>query len=151
MTKNKSIADIFQRLKEQTSKEEKIKTLRLYNTKALRWYVNNMYNRDWTDIKIPSFDYCKRPYGICNINLNKAINRLDQAYFYKDTKPELTEKNLLLVLTEISEEEARYLIDMFQGRKVEGIHKAVFKAVYPEFFRSSEQTTTDDDSSEAQI
>jgi hypothetical protein len=96
-----------------------------------------MYNRDWSDMVIPKYTPSKRPPEISHQSIKTAINRIEQAYFYRLTDPKLTEKNLMLVLEEMSAPEAELLCNVFAGRrKIEGISKAVFKEAYPEFFRS---------------
>ena len=151
VTKNRPIHQIFQNIQNEETKEDKVKVLKRYDNKAIRWYVDNLYNRDWSVVEIPKFSYCHRPYGNCNINLSKAISRLEQSFYYHDKKPEVTERMLLLVLSEVSREEAELLLDLFAGRKIKGIHKSVFKEVYPEFFRSAATSKTSGDTDQEAV
>jgi carboxylesterase type B len=146
--KNRTIHEVFAIITEQKTKKEKIDALRTYDNRVIRWYVDCLYNRDWSDMQVPSVKLSHRPYGICSTNLAKSISRIEQAYFYRLTKPEVTEKMLTIVLSEISEPEAKLLLNMFNGKKIEGIHKSIFKEVYPEFFRTAATSETDSGDSE---
>ncbi len=134
---NKSLPEIFERIAELPTNKEKASSLRMYDGKTIRWFIDAMYNRDWSDMVIPKYTPSKRPPEISHQSIKTAINRIEQAYFYRLTDPKLTEKNLMLVLEEMSAPEAELLCNVFAGRrKIEGISKAVFKEAYPEFFRS---------------
>ena len=136
---NRTLPEIFARIAELSSIKEKAANLRMYDGKTMRWFVDAMYNRDWSDMVIPSYTPSKRPPEISHQSIKTAINRIEQAYHYRLADPTLTERNLLLVLEQMSADEAELLCNVFAGRrKIEGISKAVFKEAYPEFFRTTE-------------
>lgn len=140
---HRAIHEVFDIVSQQKTKKDKIDTLRKYDNRVIRWYIDCLYNRDWSDMTVPSVKLSHRPYGICNTNLGKSISRIEQAFYYRHTKPEVSDKMLTIVLTEVSEGEAKLLINMFNNKKIDGIHKSVFKEVYPEFFRAAATSKTD--------
>lgn len=142
----KHLPDVFESVGKLLNNKDKIEVLRSYNTKALRWYVNSLYNVDWSTMKVPKYTPSKLPVGACRQSIGTAIKRIEQAYYYREQKPDVTERNLLLVLEEMSAGEAQLLVNMFNGRrKIEGISKAVLKELYPNFFRVAETTDTDEE------
>lgn len=143
VNKGLTLPEIFNIVRLKEEKQDKIKTLKAYDTKTLRWFVNAMYNRDWSTL--PKVDYKPnhRPVGVCTLSIFTAMSRIESALKYAETNPDVAKKNLIIVLEEVSEDEAKLLTDMFVGRKVQGISKSIFAAVYPEFFRSEETDTAD--------
>lgn len=138
VNKSRSIPEVFDKILEQESNEVKIQMLKAYDTKALRWVINAMYNVDWSDMKVPTVKQNNRPSEICNMSIGGSIKRLEVAYHNRIANPKLTDKNLTIILEEVSAREAELLLDIFAGRKVKGISKTVFKKAYPQFFRSEE-------------
>lgn len=135
VSKNRTIPEVFENVLQMESREDKITLLRMYNTKALKWVIDAMYNVDWEGVKIPEYVPNHRPVGICNMTINTALSRLRNVVRYSKDNPEVAEKNLLIVLEEVSADEAKLLVDIIQGRKVAGITKAMFREAYPDLFR----------------
>lgn len=136
---SRTVPEVFDIVREQKTKEEKVKYLKAYRSKALLFVIDGLYNVDWSSMDIPKFEPNHRPPGICNLNINNSITRIKQAYLYANSKPEITKKLLSIVLEEVSKEESKLLVDMFNGKKVQGISKSVFKEAYPEFFRFQDE------------
>ena len=143
VNKGLTLPEVFNIVRLKEDRQEKIKTLQSYDTKALRWFVNALYNVDWSVLPKVDFKPNKRPVGVCTLTIHTSITRLETALKYATTNPKVAEKNLIIVLEEVSEAESKLLVDMFNGRKVEGVSKAVFAKVYPQFFRSEETDQTD--------
>lgn len=138
INKSRTVPEVFDVVSEAETKEEKVALLRSYNTKALQYVINAMYNVDWSGMPIPKVKFNHRPPEICNANISNSLTRIESAYRNREANPEVSKKNLIRVLEEVSEREAKLLIDIFKGRKVPGISKSVFKEAYPKFFRTSE-------------
>lgn len=137
--RNRPLDEVFENVAKASGKDEKVKVLRRYSNNLIYWYVDQMYNKDWSSIKLPKFKYSTTPYGANYTNLYRSINRLNQAYHYRDINPELTEKNLQLVLGYVSEGEARLIVGLIEGKRVTGVSKAVFKELYPQLFQNDEE------------
>lgn len=133
--RNKSLAEIFQTVKEfEGTLDDKAKLLKGYTRKDVRWYVDFMYNRSGDFLDVPEFKYSNRPHGVSFATINTSIARIEAAVRLRDTNPEASERNILRVLEIIPNDEADLLVDLFRGRKVDGISKAVFKRAYPDLF-----------------
>lgn len=144
INKSRTLPEIFERVAQLKSNKDKVALLRLYDNKTLRWFVNSLYNVDWSEMEVPQYKPSKRPPEISHQSIGTAIKRIDQAYFYRKTNPEITERNLILVLEEMSSAESELLVNMFNGRrKIEGVSKSVFKELYPNFFRIEEVSDND--------
>lgn len=142
INKSRTVPEVFDIIRDAESKEEKIALLRAYDTKALQYIINGMYNVDWSGLPVPKIKFNHRPPEICNANLNTSLTRIESAYKHRFDNPENAKRNLVRILEEVSEREARLLLDMFKGKKVQGISKAVFKEAYPSFFLSEDETQT---------
>jgi len=140
INKSRTVPEVFDLIREEESNEDKVKLLRAYNTKALQFVINGLYNVDWEGLKIPKYTPNHRPPEICSMNLNTSIKKIESAYKLRYSNPKVSERNLLLVLEEMSADESELLVNMIKGKKVEGISKSVFRKAYPVFFRD-EQTT----------
>lgn len=140
INKNRTIPEVFDVVAEIDDQHEKIRALRAYRTKALMYVINLMYNTDWSHIKIPKYTPNHRPPEICTKGINTSLTDLETAYKYSTTKPEVTERVLTKVLTDVSAREAELLVDVFRGKKVKGISKTVFRKAYPQFFPVEEET-----------
>lgn len=138
----RTIPEVFDIVRDAETQEEKVALLQAYNSKGMRYIVNGLYNVDWSDMQVPKVKLSHRPPEVCNAGINTILTRLESAYKYRLMKPEVTHRNLVRILEEVSKREAELLLDMFKGKKVEGISKAVFKRAYPEFFRSEQETPT---------
>lgn len=138
INKSKTVAEIFDFISKVEDKDEKVAYLKAYNTKALQYVINGLYNVDWTGMPIPNYTPNKRDPYICNMTINTAIPRIEQAYRYRHSNKGLSEKNMQIVLEELSAPEAALIVNMIKGKKVPGISKSSFSEAYPQFFRSED-------------
>jgi len=137
--KGLTLPEVFKRVAEKETIEEKAKTLKAYETKSLRWFIDSLYNRDLSDIVIPEYKVSKNPSGIAFMNINNSMNRIEAAISNKD-KPWIVNRNLTLVLEGVTSEEASLIEKLLKGeRRITGVSKTVFKKAYPEFFRTEEE------------
>lgn len=67
-----------------------------------------------------------------------ALPKINAALQHKDNQA-VYERNLKLALENVSPEESDLLVEIFGGKKFEGVSKAVLKRVYPAFFRQSDE------------
>lgn len=134
INKSRTVPEVFDIVASAETNDEKVALLKAYETKGLRFIVNGLYNVDWEGVQIPKFKINHRPPEICTQNINSAIGKLEAAYRFRHSKPEVSRRNLLLVLEEVSAPEAELLVNMMKGKKVEGISKAIFKKAFPAFF-----------------
>jgi len=137
--KGLTLPEVFKRVSEKETIEEKAKLLKAYETKSLRWFIDSLYNRDLSDIVIPEYKVSKNPSGIAFMNINNSINRIEAAISNKD-KPWIVNRNFTLVLEGVTSEEASLIEKLLKGeRRITGVSKTVFKKAYPEFFRTEEE------------
>jgi len=137
--KGLTLPEVFKRVAEKETIEEKAKALKAYETKSLRWFIDSLYNRDLSDIVIPEYKVSKNPSGIAFMNINNSMNRIEAAISNKD-KPWIVNRNLTLVLEGVTSEEASLIEKLLKGeRRITGVSKTVFKKAYPEFFRTEEE------------
>ena len=137
--KGLTLPEVFKRVAEKETIEEKAKALKAYETKSLRWFIDSLYNRDLSDIVIPEYKVSKNPSGIAFMNINNSMNRIEAAISNKD-KPWIMNRNLTLVLEGVTSEEASLIEKLLKGeRRITGVSKTVFKKAYPEFFRTEEE------------
>lgn len=137
--KSLTLPEIFDRVAEKGTIEEKASLLRAYDTKHLRWFIDALYNRDFSSLTIPEYKPSNMPSGIAFMSINTAIPRIGVALQHAD-KPHVVDRNLTLVLEGVTKEEAELLVKLFKGEKrIAGVSKAVFKKAYPEFFRSEKE------------
>ena len=141
---NRTIPEVFELVNQQPTNEDKVKVLRAYESKQLRWFVYNMYCVDWSDVKIPKYKPNHRPPEICNASIKSSLTRLEAAYKNNNNNPKLTNKLLDLILHEVSAKEAELLVDMIKGRKVKGVSKKVFKTAFPSFFQEDQDGDTEE-------
>lgn len=136
--KARSLDVVFAMVREAESQEEKIKILRAYNTKAMRWLVSLMYARDLS--MLPSVDYTPshRPEGV-SATMNTVIQRVESAFRVYDINPQKYNDLMNLSLESLTSGEAELLVNVMRGKKVQGVSKAVWKQLYPEFFRDEDQ------------
>lgn len=152
INKNRSIPEIFDHVRTYKSKANKVTLLKKYDNRHLRWFVNAMYNVDWSEMEVPKYKPSPRPPEISHQSIGTAIPRIEQAYRQRFNRPEQTERLLLLVLEEMSAPEAELLVHVFNGKKrIEGVSKHVFKEVYPDLFRFPEKNESNDDVSQGQV
>jgi|AntRauTorcE11897_2_1112592.scaffolds.fasta_scaffold09184_5 hypothetical protein len=142
---NKTLPELFDRVRECNTNEEKIDVLTKYKSRQMRWFVNATYNFDFSDFKIPEYtpNPKNRPQEICYLSLNKAVNRIESAInFHKLGNDKRYNDLMTIVLENVSYREAKLIEDLFTNKKIEGISKTVWKKMYPEFFRSQEEIQT---------
>lgn len=140
VNKAKTLPEVFDTVRQCETKEQKIQLLKAYNTVTLKMFVDLMYNADLTDFKLPKVVPNKRPPEICNMTLHTARKRIMTAI--RSNNEKVFEKNMTIVLEEISAPEHELLVNLFKGKKVEGISKSIFKEVYPDLFRFQESNET---------
>ncbi len=136
---SKTLPEIFADVRKLDSVEEKAKLLRLYKNRTLAFYINELYNSDWSDVTVPNYRPSTFPPGLAVATIGTNIDRLLAVKRLNSTNPERAQELLLLVLETVTEDEAELLVNMIRNRRVEGISKAVFKRVYPEFFRPEDE------------
>ena len=137
--KSLTLPEIFERVSEKKTIEEKAKLLKDFETKSLRWFIDSLYNRDLSYIEIPKYKVSNNPSGIAFINIGNSINRIEAAIKNKD-KPWVVNRNLTLVLEGMTSDEAKLIEKLIKGeRRITGVSKTVFKKAYPEFFRTEEE------------
>lgn len=117
--------------------DEKARLLAQYDRKDIRWLIDIAYNGE-QPYPIPEYKQSNRPHGVGFMTLLNALPKLNSALQYKDNKS-VYDRNLKLVLENVSIGETELLISVLQGRKIEGVSKAVLKRVYPTFFRESDE------------
>lgn len=116
--------------------DEKVETLKVYDRKDIRWIVDFMYNADKTGLYVPEYTPSKHAESFTYMTILTAIPKIQASLRNRNNKP-LYERNLILVLENLTSSEAKLIADLFEGKKIEGISKHVFKKVYPNFFRES--------------
>lgn len=131
----KTLPEIFEEIRAIESRDEKIARLKLYQNRALEFFVNGLYNVDWSSLPIPKYEPSTKPVGICFSSILGSIERIKSALNISKSNPQRAELLMIRVLESVSADEAELLINMFKGRKVDGISKAMFREVYPKFFR----------------
>lgn len=132
-----SAAEILETAAKLESNEDKVEYLSKYVRKDIRFLVELMYVHDLKGLYIPEYTPLDKPYTMAFMTLGTAIAKIKAALVYRENKP-VYEKNLIRVLESVTKEEAALLVHVLTGKKIEGISKATFKKVYPEFFRSGE-------------
>jgi len=113
--------------------DEKARLLAQYDRKDVRWLVDIAYNGE-QPYPIPEYKPSNRPHTVGFMTLLNALPKLNAALQYKDNKA-VYDRNLKLVLENVSVGDVDLLISVLQGKKIEGVSKAVLKRVYPTFFR----------------
>lgn len=129
--------EIFARVRDLNGTiDEKAQLLNQFDRKDIRWLVDFAYNGGVVPgtFSLPEYKVSNRPHGIDYLTLMSALPQLNAALRYKDNA-KVFNKNMAIVLENISAGEAKLLCDLFAGKKIEGVSKAVLKRVYPTFFR----------------
>ncbi|MDX1532651.1 MAG: hypothetical protein R3230_00435 [Nitrosopumilaceae archaeon] len=138
INKSATLAEVFENVAKKGTNEEKASLLKRYDTELLRWYIDALYNGEYSKLSLPEFKYSKVAPGVAFMRMKQAIPRLNSALKYVDNK-RISERNLLLVLENISKEEAVLIEKLIRGEKrIDGVSKAVFKKAYPQFFQSTQ-------------
>lgn len=138
---SKSLPEIFDEVRQLEDNEQRSNLLRRYKTKTMTFYIYNLYNQDWSDIKIPyEYKAMTAPPGLCYSNIGNSINRLVSAKEMAKSNPKRSTDIVQQVLESVSSDEAILLIRLFNNQKIQGISKAVLRSAFPELF----VTHTDD-------
>lgn len=130
---DKTLPEIFTEVKNTKSFDEKVDTIRAYDNKAMRFYVNAAYGYDWKqlNLQIPEYKPSHLPVGITYSNIGKSINQIETMLKVAKTKPERARAIMQDILESVSAQEAELLTQLFLGRKTKDVPKKVFEAVYP--------------------
>lgn len=136
VNKTLSLPEIFKRVAAQPTVEEKINTLKQYDRKDVRWVVDFMYNADTEGLTIPEYKKSNYIDGMSYMTIITAIGKLQSAIQYRNN-PSVYTRNMTVLLESLHADEAQLIVDIFQGKKIEGVSKKVFKRVYPNFFPES--------------
>lgn len=134
---NITIPEIIEFVSKYDNNDEKLKLLSMYrNNKALVWYVYKMYNYDFNRFYIPEYKPSTFPPDLCRGNIGTQSTRIDAAIKAFESGNEKKYDDLMnLVLEGVSREESKLLEDLFNNKKINNVHKSVWRKLYPEFFR----------------
>lgn len=143
---SRTLPEILKAAGEEVEREDKIKYLKHFkNNRVLQWYVNSLYNVDFSFIKlsrdVKGYKPCNYPVENTPSNINRSLTKICNAYqYYKVGKIKHAEKCLLDVLETVHKDEAELVFNLFDnsGKKVKGVSKSVFKELFPNFFPDSE-------------
>ena len=141
---NISLPEIFDQVRDLSSKDEKVQMLKSYRElKHLKWFVNAMYNYDFSKTFVPRYTPSKFPPDMC-ANIWTQVKRIDSAVhvLYRAGDDHRYDKMMTLALEAMSADEAELIAHMMNGKKVDGISKRMWREVYPEFFRTEEAATS---------
>lgn len=137
-----SLPEIFERVALLPTIEDKVNMLRRFDRKDLRWVVDFMYNANTSKFYIPAFEPQDFIQGMSYMSILNALTKIEAALNNID-RPEIYERNLIVVMESLHIDEAILLSDILTGKKIEGISKQVFKKLYPDFFRESDNESTE--------
>lgn len=139
--RRKTLPEVFEIVRMAETKEEKVRILRAYQTRDMKYIVNGLYNVDWSDLPMPDLEQIQNENKpeLSYSNINRSLPRIEKAFVLRYDRPEKSRRMIEMVLREVSSEEAKLLIRMFQNKKIQGITKVVFKEAFPQFFRSETQ------------
>lgn len=134
---NITLPEIFEYVQSLDSQSEKLEALRSYsNMKQLKWFVNAMYNYDFNGFDIPPYTPNMQPVGLTQ-TIGRNLTRLDAAIkLHQAGRLERYNDIMTIVLESVSRDEALLLERLFANKKIDGVSKAMWKKIYPEFFRS---------------
>jgi hypothetical protein len=140
--RRKSLPEVFEIVRMAETKEEKVRILRAYQSRDMKYVVNGLYNVDWSDLPMPDLEELDNNSRseLAYSNINKSLPRIEKAFVIRYDNPEKSRRLIEMVLREVSADEADLLIRMFKNKKVQGITKVVFKEAYPNFFRLEDQS-----------
>ena len=134
---NITLPEIFDYMNEQETQDDKLQVLSLYkNMKQMKWLVNAMYNYDFTGFEIPDYTPNMSPPGLAQ-TINNNLSRLESAIKLNQMgKIDRYNDVMSIVLSNVSRQESLLLERILLNKKVEGVSKAMWKKIYPEFFRT---------------
>lgn len=122
--------------------EEKIAYLRKYNGRELSWYINSLYNDDWSKLVIPDYKPSHLPVGANFLTIRGVLPRIlivQNMIAQENINTKKVDDLMLLVLENISKGEAELLVRLFKKQvKIDGLSKTIWKQVYPSFFTVAE-------------
>lgn len=119
--------------------DEKAALIKQHNRKDLHWLVDFMYNGKEVQesVKLPDFIVSTKPVGNNYLTIGNALPKINAAITHRANKA-VFDRNMRMVLESVSADESKLLVDVFAGRKIEGISKAVFERSLPMYFRTVE-------------
>lgn len=133
-----TLPEIFERVAQEDGTDKKAALLKRFDSRHLQWFVDAMYNRDLSDLKIPEYKKSTLQPTVTLMTIKQAIPRIEAAYRHRDNE-KTSKRNLQIALENVTAEEADLLERLIRGeKKINGVSKAVFKKVYPQFFRLSQ-------------
>ena len=134
---NITLPEIFEYIQSLDSQSDKLEALSSYsNMNQLKWFVNAMYNFDFTDFKVPDYTPNLQPIGLTQ-TIGRNLSRLEAAIkLHQVGKLDRYNDVMSIVLENVSRDEALLLERLFTNKKLDGVSKAMWKKIYPEFFRS---------------
>lgn len=134
---NKSVTEKIQfAVDNSTNNDKKLELLRKLNDRGMKYIVSLAYIRDLTNVEVPEYTPCELDYDLCRAKLSNSVNRIESAIRLASKDPEKSKNLFILVLQDLPKDDAQLLVDVIQGKKFNGVSKAVWKRMYPDFFRS---------------
>src|SRR5690554_532062 len=91
----KTIPEVFSEVKMIENRTEKIERLKCYRSRALAFFVNGLYNEDWSELSIPEYKPNPKPVGICFSSIHGSITRIQAAKRIASVDKEKAERLLL--------------------------------------------------------
>lgn len=142
---NLTLPEIFEKVRQTNGTiDEKATVLKKYTSKSLLWFVDVMYNaKELGDIQIPEYAPSTFPVGNTYMNFSGSLGKLEYIMTCKGETPQ-AQRNLLVILQNVHKDEAAMIVNLLQGKKVEGVSKAVFKRAFPQFFPDSSEASLDE-------
>lgn len=143
---NLTLPEVFDNVRMYNTHNEKVKLLKLSKSKQLAWIVNATYNYDFSAHKLPKYKKSIYPVGMSYQTINSTLSRLEGAIKqHQMGNIKKYETMMLLVLENITADEALLLESVFNNKKIDGISKSVWKQVYPHFFLDEKETKTNEE------
>lgn len=135
----KTIPEILELVDMKETREDKIAVLMQYrNMRQLQWVVNASYNFDFSGFEIPKYTPNMNPTALCQ-KIHNHLKRLENCVvMFQNSDFERYEKNMIIALEGVSRKESLLLVKLFTNKKINGVSKTMWKEVFPEFFRHSE-------------
>ncbi len=137
-----SLPEIFKRVAAESTIEDKVNLLKRFDRKDMRWVVDFMYNANLDGVYVPEYKPSNFIVGMAYVTFNTAIPKIEAALNNR-ADPKTYDRNLIIVLEGMHNDEAELLSELLMGKKIEGVSKQVFKRVYPAFFRESDNEATE--------
>lgn len=129
------LTEVFQMVAEHPGTiAERAEMLQKMKCKEMLWIVDFIYNHKDFPVPVPEFKRSIYPHDNNFMSLRTSIVTLNKALSLVNKDEKQYNRLMRKVLENISGEESDLLVHVFQGKKIEGISKAVFKRAFPEFF-----------------